>query len=409
MGNINLYKSTTGNAPWSLVKENVQSPVTITENTGGSLYYAVRDEGDGNNIEPSNYKVISKPVYVFKSTDKVSKITFDDTTDVNSLIIKVISTCGDKSNHKVQIEKNVKNTGWKKFAQVAIGSNIQAKYTTAATDGVTEGSQIKFRAYIFNTTNVNYRTNNSAEYVYTLNIDSNINVQFNTMDENYYYLQSTRTDISNIDTIDGIEFIDIQNNNIRLKDTGYLSTQISNLNTVWSFNIVINFKKIGIQKSTQKNITIPNNLFNITIDGNIITNYNMIINGSLQNKGYTFNYSTTTNQFRLAGSVINNYLIIGNVDSVCGFDDGHIITLVSANKSSAIYYVSLGDAYKMCADGQYYNITSVLFSPLYQTEVIYNKLSTITGGSTIALGASIGISNLNIPTKTYYCVGYIIY
>ena len=68
MGNINLYKSTNGQSPWSLVKENIQSPVTITESTGGSVYYAVRDEGDGSTIEPSNYKIISKPVYVFDNT-----------------------------------------------------------------------------------------------------------------------------------------------------------------------------------------------------------------------------------------------------------------------------------------------------------------------------------------------------
>ena len=409
MGNINLYKSSSASGPWSLVQSNISTPVTFEEATGGSLYYAVRDEGNGSNIKPSDYKVISEPVYVFKSTDKVNSITFDDTTDLNSLIIKVTSTCGNTSNHKVQVQINVKNTGWKNFTQVAIGSNIQAKYTTAATDGVTEGSQIKFRAYIFNTTNANYRTNDSAEYVYTLNIDSNINVQFNNMDADYYYLQSTRTDISNIDTIDGIEFIDIQDTTIRLKDINYLTTQISKLNTNWSFDITIYLSKIGIQKSIIKNITIPNNLFNITINGNITTNYNMIINGSPQNKGYTFKYSVTTNQFRLAGSAINNYLIIGTVGSVCGSGEGSITTLVSANKGSVIYYVSLGDAYEMCADGQYYNIDAVLFSPLYQTEVIYNKLSTISGGSTTVLGARIGISNMNIPTKTYYCVGYIIY
>ena len=168
MGNINLYKSTTGKAPWTLVKENITSPVTITESTGGSLYYAVRDEGDSGNIEPSDYKIISKPVYVFKSTDKISNITFDDKTDINSLIVKVTSTCGDTANHKVQVQINVKNTGWKNFTKVAIGANIQARYTTAATDGVTEGNQIKFRAYIVNNSNANYRTNNSAEYVYTL-------------------------------------------------------------------------------------------------------------------------------------------------------------------------------------------------------------------------------------------------
>lgn len=168
MGNINLYKSTTGKAPWSLVKENIASPVTITESTGGSLYYAVRDEGNGSNIKPSNYKVISKPVYVFKSTDKVNNIAFDDTTNMSALNLKVTSTCGDASNHKVQIEINVKNTGWKKFQQVAIGANVNAAYIAAPLDGVTEGDQIKFRAYIFNTSNSNYRTANSAEYVYTL-------------------------------------------------------------------------------------------------------------------------------------------------------------------------------------------------------------------------------------------------
>lgn len=168
MGNINLYKSSSASGPWNLVKSNISSPFTITENTGGSLYYAVRDEGNGSNIKPSNYKVISSPVYVFKSTDKINNITFDDTTDLNSLIVKITSTCGNTSNHKVQVQINIKNTGWKNFTRVAIGTNIQAKYTTASSDGVIEGSQIKFRAYIFNTTNANYKTNNSSEYTYTL-------------------------------------------------------------------------------------------------------------------------------------------------------------------------------------------------------------------------------------------------
>lgn len=208
MGNINLYKSTTGNAPWSLVKENVTSPVTITESTGGSLYYAVRDEGNGGNIEPSAYKVISKPVYVFKSTDKVSKITFDDKTDLNSLILKVTSTCGNTSNHKVQIQINVKNTGWKNLAQVAIGTNIQAKYTTAATDGVTEGSQIKFRAYIFNTSNASYRTNNSAEYAYTLEYD---------------------------------EGAPVINGDLPIDSSGYGNTSLSNIFTLYSSDGVKNY------------------------------------------------------------------------------------------------------------------------------------------------------------------------
>lgn len=174
MGNINLYKSSSASGPWSLVQSNISTPITFKEATGGSLYYAVRDEGNGSNIKPSDYKVISKPVYVFKSTDKINSITFDDTTNMSILFLKVTSTCGDTSNHKVQIEINIKNTGWKKFTQVAIGSNIRASYITAPLDGVTEGSQIKFRAYIFNTTNANYRTNNSAEYVYTLEYTNTI-------------------------------------------------------------------------------------------------------------------------------------------------------------------------------------------------------------------------------------------
>lgn len=406
MGNINLYKSTNGQAPWSLVKENIQNPVTITESTGGSVYYAVRDEGDGANIEPSEYKIISKPVYVFKSTDKVSKITFDDTTDLNSLIVKVTSTCGNTSNHKVQVQINVKNTGWKNFAQVAIGSNIQAKYTTAATDGVTEGSQIKFRAYIFNTTNTNYRTNNSAEYVYTVtNIDiSNITVNFSDMDENYYYLHTTRTDISSIDTPDGIQFIDINDFNIRLKDTGYLRTQIYNLQTNWTFSITIYLTKLGIQKSVIKSITIPNNLFSIRNDGNISLNYNMIVNDVPRDKGQLI--YTSINSFRLAGSDTNNGMTAGKIDDVCGSGEGAFIAFMTVRASKFLYYVSIGDAYKMCADGNYYCIDSAFFT---QVEVAYDRLSGFSGSSVNELYARLGISMIQIPSNMYYCVGYAIF
>lgn len=176
MGNINLYKSSSASGPWRLVQENIQSPVTFDEAESGLTYYAVRDEGSDSDTMASDYKVISEPVYVFGPTDKVNSITFDDSTDLDGLIIKVTSTCGDASNHKVQVQINVKDTGWEDFAQVEIGSDIQAKYTPAEADGLTGGSQIKFRAYIFNTTNVNYRTNNSEEYVYTLGDIGDMNI-----------------------------------------------------------------------------------------------------------------------------------------------------------------------------------------------------------------------------------------
>ena len=170
MGNINLYKSSSASGPWSLVKSNISSPVTITENTGGSLYYAVRDEGNGGNIKPSDYKIISKPVYVFKSTDKVNNITFDDTTDINALIVKINSTC-DLSTARVYVEYNPKNTGWKTLGVTTVGSNKTLKYTKAATDKIGEGDTIQVRAYIADSTQSlvnNFRTNYTQNYTYTL-------------------------------------------------------------------------------------------------------------------------------------------------------------------------------------------------------------------------------------------------
>lgn len=404
MGNINLYKSSSASGPWSLVKENIQSPVTFDEAASGLIYYAVRDEGNGSDTEASEYKVISEPVYVFGSTDKVSNITFDDATDLDSLIVKVTSACEDASNHKVQVQVNVKDTGWKDLAQVEIGSDIQATYTPTEEDGITEGSQIKFRAYIFNTTNANYRTNYSEEYVYTLNIDTNIDVQFDNMDADYYYLRSTGANISNVDTIDGIEFIAIQDNIIRLKDINYLSTQISKLNIDWSFDITINLSKIGALVSILKSITIPNNLFSITMKGDIITNYNMIINNTPQNKGYTFSYSSNIATFRLAGSTVDNRLVYNSADDYCS-GDGNIIQMVRIDKKRVIYYATLGENHTTCIDGYTYCIEAISLGAAY-AKIVYDELSVSPDSPYTTFFSRIGISNGGDVYKEYGGIVY---
>ena len=163
MGNINLYKSTNGQAPWSLVKENIQSPVTITESTGGSLYYAVRDEGDGENISPSNYKIISKPVYVFDNTETLT-FSFDESDMVNNNLKISVTGKLTITGYSIELQWRKNNTGtWNNVDKLAYSSSTKKVIFTLNNDNnnlkLKQKDKLNFRARYVNTTNTNYTSN----------------------------------------------------------------------------------------------------------------------------------------------------------------------------------------------------------------------------------------------------------
>lgn len=212
MGNINLYKSTNGQAPWSLVKENIQSPVTITESTGGSLYYAVRDEGDGGNIEPSNYKIISKPVYVFDNTETLT-FSFDESDMVNNNLKISVTGKLTITGYSIELQWRKNNTGtWNNVDKLEYSSSTKKVIFTLNNNNnnlkLKQNDKLNFRARYVNTTNTNYTSNwvDYGQYYYPFtaiyaigeNIDFSLNKlsPYNRMDINITFSEPLPTNLT---------------------------------------------------------------------------------------------------------------------------------------------------------------------------------------------------------------------